>query len=119
MFPIFNATQHVATKEQILVGVIENPNSEVVKLLTFDSIESKEEIIDRAEKIAVIVRDSGCRKAMIGGAPYLMAPLEEALKNEGVEPLYSFTKRVTVEEPQTDGSVKKIQYFKHEGWIEV
>ena len=119
MFPIFNATQHVATKEQILVGVIENPNSEVVKLLTFDSIESKEEIIDRAEKIAVIVRDSGCRKAMIGGAPYLMAPLEEALKNEGVEPLYSFTKRVTIEEPQTDGSVKKTQMFRHEGWIEV
>ena len=53
---------------------------------------------------------------MIGGALWLMRPLIEELKNIG-EPLFAFTKRVTEEIPQPDGSIKKVAVFKHEGFI--
>jgi len=53
---------------------------------------------------------------MIGGALWLMKPLIEELENIGT-PLFSFTKRIVEEHRQTDGSVKKIAMFKHEGFI--
>ena len=53
---------------------------------------------------------------MIGGALWLMKPLIEELENIGT-PLLAFTKRVTEEVKQLDGSVKKVAVFKHEGFI--
>jgi len=53
---------------------------------------------------------------MIGGALFLMQPLIDELKCIGT-PLFAFTKRVTEEIPQPDGSIKKITVFKHEGFV--
>ena len=54
---------------------------------------------------------------MIGGAPWLSEPLERALKREGFRPVYAFSKRISVEETLPDGTVKKTQVFRHEGFV--
>jgi hypothetical protein len=54
---------------------------------------------------------------MIGGAPYLMAPLEVALRAHGITPLYAFSVRESVEQTQPDGSVRKIAVFRHGGFV--
>ena len=58
-------------------------------------------------------------KAMIGGAPYLMAPLERELRRWRVTPLYSLSERVSEERQFPDGSVVKTQVHKHLGFLEV
>lgn len=118
---IINLTQHSATNEQIEAGVVNQPTEfdqqQLTSLLTFTSIPSKDEIIRRARKIAELA--VGYEAALIGGAPYLMGALENALKDIGVKPLYSFSERVSVEKPGPDGSVVKTNVFKHVGFIEV
>ena len=110
-------TQHAATVEQVQAGVFEPANkSEVQNLLTFSSCPSKEETRERAKKLAVIAKESGASAAMIGGAPWLMAPLERALEAEGIEVLYSFTQRMSEEQVMPDGTVKKTQVFRHVDW---
>jgi len=54
---------------------------------------------------------------MIGGAPYLMGPLQSELSNLGTV-LYAYSNRVSVEETQADGSVRKVNVFKHIGFVE-
>jgi len=115
---IINLTQHPATQDQIKAGVVEPANKkEVQNLLTFNQIPNRDEIIARAEALADIALASGYKKALIGGAPYLMAPLERALKKRGIEPLYAFSIREVVEQTLPDGSTKKISIFKHAGFI--
>jgi hypothetical protein len=47
-----------------------------------------------------------------------MAPLEAALREAGLRPVYAFSQRAGVEEErQPDGSVRKVQVFRHAGWI--
>lgn len=117
---ILNLTQHIATPEQVEVGVIEPTDKERVKnLLTFVGLPTKELISERAQALADITSESGCESAMIGGAPYLLGALENALKKRGVKPLYSFTERVSVEKQKEDGIVEKVAIFKHAGWVEV
>lgn len=114
---ILNLTQHPATPEQIAAGVIEPANKDAVRrLLTFDEIPSRADIAARAAALAEIA--DGHDAAMIGGAPYLMGALEDALKKKGVAPLYSFTRREVVEKTASDGSVVKTAVFRHAGFIE-
>ena len=87
----------------------------VRRLLTFDEIPSKSEIAARAAALAEIA--VGHNAAMIGGAQYLMGALENALIAAGVEPLYSFSKRESVETVSADGSVFKTNVFRHVGWV--
>lgn len=61
--------------------------------------------------------EEGAESAMIGGAPFLMAPLEGALRTRGVIPLYAFSVRESVEEALPDGSVRKTQVFRHAGFV--
>ena len=56
---------------------------------------------------------------MIGGAPFLMGALESELKNRGIQPMYAFSVRDSVEKQNPDGSVTKQNVFKHAGFIEV
>ena len=112
---IINLTQHAATKEQIEQGLFDlDDNSELKELLTFNDIPTSAEIQNRACAIAKIAKDSGAECAMIGGAPFFMSALENALKEVGVQPLYAFTKRVAVEENGVKTSI-----FKHEGFVSV
>jgi hypothetical protein len=120
MMTIFNLTQHQATPDQIKAGVkprTKDEQSKVQELLSFDAAPSGEEIVARAIRLARLAKESGCDKAMIGGAPYLMAALQQALLNAGVEPLYAFTQRVSADSVQPDGTIKKISVFRHSGWV--
>lgn len=116
---IVNLTQHVATKDQIVNGVFEPAAKEQVKdLLTFAHIPTPEELADRAELLAAVAWENRAKAAMIGGAPYLMAPLERALVEHGIDPCYAFTERRSAEvmDPDT-GEVRKTQIFVHTGFV--
>jgi len=118
---ILNLTQHTATPEQKAQGVVEPGDinkRQIQNLLTFSSIPTQREIMLRASVLAEIADGYGCDSAMIGGAPYLMSALEHELRALGIQPLYSFTLRESVEEPQPDGSVRKVAVFRHVGFVE-
>ena len=119
---IINLTQHQATMEQVTAGVVDLSGNSLEALksnLTFNSMPNKKGIVERAERLASLAFAHGFKRAMIGGAPYLMGPLEEALKGYGITPLYAFSERISKEEVQPDGTVRKVNIFKHQGFIEV
>jgi len=85
---ILNLTQHPASSEQRQAGVIDLPpelKRKLAEFLTFEELPRRNEIRLRAEKIADLAYgyimgqggwgDAIIGRAMIGGAPYLMAPL--------------------------------------------
>jgi hypothetical protein len=116
---IFNLTQHAATPDQVRAGVVEPADKRAVStLLTFDAAPDQGELARRASALAAMAAAAGTPAAMIGGAPYLMAPLERALKAAGIKPVYSFSERRSEEQTQPDGSVRKVQVFQHVGWVE-
>ncbi|MDX9971903.1 MAG: hypothetical protein RBU21_02825 [FCB group bacterium] len=125
---ILNLTQHQPSAEQQVEGVVDLPAAEraiLIKLLTFDALPGRGEILARAHDIAELACQNGLggdgddphpQRAMIGGAPYLMGVLEDELRARGIAPVYAFTRRETVE--QVDGSVRKVAIFRHAGWVE-
>lgn len=116
---ILNLTQHAATTEQVDAGVVEPENKTAVQAaLTFDAIPSADEMRQRAEFLAAIAKDSGCNKAMIGGAPFFMAPMERALLATGITPVYAFSVRDSREEADGNGGVRKVNVFRHVGFVE-
>ena len=119
---ILNLTQHQATQEQLAEGVFE-PLQEMKKtiqnLLTFDHLPTKEEIERTAQALAWLADATGAEAAMIGGAPFLMSALEERLNALNIQPLYAFSVRESVEQVQQDGSVRKVNVFRHLGFVEV
>lgn len=123
MSKIINLTQHNETAEQAAVGVYTPNDSEVVaeirSNLNFTDIPEREEILCKAYVLAEIASEERAEAAMIGGAPYLMGALECALKDKGIKPLYAFSVRESVEKTLPDGSVQKINVFRHKGFVEV
>ena len=117
---ILNLTQHNATAEQVKAGVVEPQEKEVIKrLLTFDELPTKQEIRTRAKKLASYAKwffDSKRGKALIGGAPFLMSELEFWLRKNKIEPVYAFSKRVSVEK-EINGEIIKTNVFKHIGFV--
>lgn len=64
---IINLTQHIATQDQEDEGVFEPENKQVVQdLITFTSLPTKEDMIDRAKKLAEIALQSKANFAMVG-----------------------------------------------------
>jgi len=119
---VFNLTQHERTEDQLHAGVVDLPESarsNVICSLTFDRIPSRMDLISRAEHIARIAQEHGAKHAMIGGAPFFMAHLETELIARGVNPLYAFSVRESVETPDGNGGVKKTSMFEHRGFVEV
>lgn len=115
---IFNMTQHAASQEEVLAGVQPGDTAQELKtLLTFNTLPTAEQINARAEKLADMAAASGCHAAMIGGAPYLMPVLEKALRARGIEPLYAFSERRSVEKTMPDGTVQKASVFKFLGFV--
>ena len=115
---ILNLTQHPCSKEQELAGVIEPANKgEVQRLLTFECLPTQAEIEERADSLAAITVDGECDTAMVGGAPFLMAPLSQSLKKAGITPVYAFSRRESVEKILEDGSVQKSAVFRHLGFV--
>lgn len=115
-----NLTQHAATPEQVAAGVVDLEGIEATalrRLLTFKHMPDREEVLAAAEAIAAIAKAHGAKTAMIGGAPFLMGPLEIELKLAGIAPLYAFSRRESVDETLPDGSVRKTAVFRHEGFV--
>lgn len=128
---IYNATQHKATPEQEDAGVI-NISLNLSELLTFSSLPTRDELWERAHTIAGLLwqyHSDQCEmnylsplhepcRVMIGGAPYLMSPLEEVLKEYSIIPMYAFSERVSEEYVNNQGEVVKRNVFKHLGFVE-
>ncbi len=123
---ILNLTQHPATPAQTAVGVVDLPpekRAALLALLTFDTLPGRGVIEDRAEQIALLANaflDEGpddYQYAMLGGAPFLMSPLERALVDQCIVPLYAFSIRSSDEQIQLDGSVRKVATFNHAGFV--
>lgn len=120
MEKIINLTQHACSSEQADAGVVEPADKLAVQMaLTFTEMPTTSVISEKANALAETAFESGCKKAMIGGAPYLMSALEKALKDKGITPLYSFSERVSIEVVREDGTTQKTSVFKHKGFIEV
>ena len=122
MTTILNLTQHNKTVQQEAAGVFEPKDKTLVQtLLTFERVPTKLELQQRAKELAnyVQVVEDHVGKVMIGGAGYFMSELEDALKGINCTPVYSFTERVSKEETQPDGTVKKNVVFLHTGFVEV
>lgn len=135
---IINLTQHKMTGDQYqyngtklkeLISEIpeeqEDHEKELKALLNFHELPTKDSINLRVMQITTYALDyfmradvENNRYALIGGAPYLTAPLAEMLKKVGIIPLYAFSKRESVETVQPDGSVVKTSVFKHAGYVE-
>jgi len=118
-----NLTLHNATKEQKEMGVfdLEGHDREVLTaLLEFDDIPTMKELTDRS--IAIIKHLDGLelptKNVMIGGVPYLMPPFEFHLLENGYNPYYAFSKRVSEERVNSDGDVVKVNVFKHLGFVD-
>lgn len=115
---ILNLTQHAASATQIEAGVVSASFADrLPTLLTFVGLPDAASIAQRAEVIASLAADDGVRQAMIGGAPFFMAPLEKALRAVGITPLYAFSERVSVDAVQPDGSIRKTAEFRHLGFV--
>ena len=123
---IVNLTQHAASIDQIAAGVVDLPADQraiLTKALTFESLPTRGEIVAAAEVIAGLAASAGPAPhilpdaAMIGGAMWLMAPLAAAIESRGIESLFAFSQRESVEESQPDGSVRKTAIFRHVGFV--
>lgn len=132
MDEILNLTQHAATPEQVAQGVVDlSPEGRKLlgEWLTFSTRPGVDEIHRRADLIAnmadgdsmAVPETAGVSYyyAMIGGAPFLMSALENALIERGITPLYAFSVRESTEQTQPDGTVRKVNTFKHAGWVQI
>lgn len=116
---IINLTIHQSTATQAADGVFEPTDKQAIRqLLLFDKKPDRKEIQKRASILADIARMENPEAAMIGGAPFLMSALESALTFRGIIPVYAFSVRESIEEILPDGSIKKTNVFRHDGFVE-
>ena len=127
---ILNLTQHPATAEQLAAGVVDLPAEArqwLQQALTFECTPSRAVLKTRAEAIVAFAIEHGVKQhayedafgfgqVMIGGAPFFMRALEDALAAEGLQALYAFSRRVSVEKV-VDGVVVKTTEFRHENFV--
>ena len=128
---ILNLTQHAATGEQIAAGVVDLPADAAAALrqaLTFETLPAPDDIEERAEWIAALAAENAsaedrgdqngfATEAMIGGAPWLMGPLTDALQEQGINAVFAFSVREVEEREESDGSVRKVAVFRHAGFV--
>lgn len=130
---ILNLTQHPATPEQLAAGVVDitgPARTKLIELLVFRSAPSRSELGHRATLLAKLAssevanrldKDSNAMaygtQVMIGGASYLMPPLQARLLDLGLFAIYSFTERVSEEEMIGD-TVVKTSKFKHVAFVD-
>jgi hypothetical protein len=117
---VLNLTQHAATADQIAAGVVDvapEHKQRLEELLTFHAPPKFDEIQRRADELAELAESYGANDAMIGGAPWLMSALESALMDKWITPCYSFSVRDCVEREMPDGSVQKVNRFKHVAFV--
>jgi hypothetical protein len=119
---IINLTQHEATEDQKNAGVVnidEKYKSVLIEALNFRAVPDMAAVMFATDQLALIMQWydphlSGDVQFMVGGAPYLMACLTR------YAPIYSMlfacSDRVSEEQHMPDGSVRKVNVFKHIGF---
>lgn len=121
---ILNLTQHSASSDQLEAGVVDleaELKDTLTGLITFAAYYTKEVLVLRANKVVQLVKEYENTQGkvcgvMIGGMPSFMPVLESALKAAGYNVGYACSDRVSVDQHQPDGSVRKINVFKHVGF---
>jgi hypothetical protein len=79
-----------------------------------------------AEKLVQEIIKGGYTPIQVGGSPAFIfavgriygemnSPL--SMERSPERPRFSYTKRISEDIPQEDGTTKKISVFKHEGWV--
>jgi hypothetical protein len=129
MSTILNLTRHPATPEQREAGVVDLPEylqEQLVKVIEFKQIPSKQELLTRSIRVLDIIHRAYenesfpvGREVMIGGAPYFMPVLETTLRAVGLKPIYAFSRRQSIDQVQPDGKVKKVTIFRHDGFVKI
>jgi len=117
---ILNLTLHKATQQQLDAGLVDLTGKHKVildELLNFNYLPSTKDMMVRAYEISEIPDRLGYSLVMIGGAPFFMPYLEDALRSRVIVPLYSFSTRDSVEEKTQDGGTRKVSVFRHKGFI--
>ena len=103
---------------QFIAGCVVDQAMEIVKNSEFteDHHKALQQLAGMPAYRATICKSFHIR-AMIGGAPYLMAELEKELWRLGIEPVYAFSRRESVESTDAEGNVTKTAIFKHIGFV--
>ena len=105
-------------RAQFIAGYVADQAMEIVKNGDFE--EKHHKALQQLVGMPAY-RETICKtfhiKAMIGGAPYLMSELEKELWYRGIEPVYSFSRRESVESTDAEGNVTKTSVFKHIGFV--
>lgn len=118
---ILNATQHASTpaqKEHGVIDMLPEHRKQLVSLLTFDTLPTDDELFNRASELVILASKYACDYIMLGGAPYLMPYLEQAIAVDlGKAPIYAFSKRVSKEITNDIGEVIKTNTFVHSGFV--
>lgn len=118
---IYNLTQHELTEEQKKDGIIELPaalSERVRSLLTFETLPTRAEIEERAQQLAELAAGEGAEGAMLGGVPFLMSALQNALQQRSIRTFFAFSRRRCTEVHTADGNVEKRCLFCYEGLVE-
>lgn len=127
---VLNLTPTDATPDQVTAGAVEldhETRAEVLRLHAWEAIPDSLEIHQRAERLAKIAEAWAGRVdpenqlvlgAMVGGAPGLVAALEDRLTCYEVEPVYSFALPEVVVEVRLGGAVREERtVLRHAGWV--
>lgn len=109
----------MASKEQREQGVVEPQNKEAIeKLLTFEVLPTRQLLWERAEMLTAIAVNEGWECVLVGCAPFFVSELERALERKKIKAVYSFSPRKSEEKMMPDGTIKKVGYFVHQGFID-
>ena len=115
---ILNLTQHRCTSGQLLAGIENVPSKyqeQLERLLTFPADYTLTCLSLSAKALAQLAYELRYDAAMIGGMPALMPHLERELIALDISVGYARTERVSVDQTQPDGSVRKVSQFRHAG----
>ena len=117
---ILNLTQHAATDDQQVAGVVDlhgDLKAALVAAITFPAVYSHDELVSRAKRVVGICKDSqiDASHVMIGGMPSFMPILQSVLQAADYHVGFACTDRVSVDVPDGNGGVKKTSVFKHVG----
>ena len=103
---------------QFIAGYVVDQAMEIINSADFD--EDHHKALQQLTRMPAY-RETICKsfriKCMIGGAPYLMTELEKELWHLGIEPVYAFSRRESVETVGENGEVTKTAVFKHIGFV--
>lgn len=95
---ILNLTQHTTTPEQIEAGVVDVAPEHKAKLQSLLNFTPKRsDMVWRANAIAEIAMSYNCQKALIGGAPWHMNELAQALVlcPDNIQPVFTLVQPVS------------------------